>query len=157
MSGTGVDNHVFIGVNVPSNAEIWFEDQKTSQTGSFRSFVSPPLQEDRNFVYHIRARWTEDGRQVEKERKLEVRPGDRFFVNFMKPRPEGREGTSSGQYGTQPDNRGGDRSLESRDRTLQDTQRNRQENADRAPENKTQPRTPATNPPRTENRDQTPD
>lgn len=159
-----LDNQVMIGVNVPANAEIWFEDQKTTQTGNFRSFISPPLQADGKFVYHIRARWMEDGRQVEKDRKLEVHPGDQFFVNFMKPRSEGMRGATSGQYGaggqvgTEPETRGGDRSLEHRDQKLDDAQRNRPENADRIPENRTPPRTPTTNPPRTgnESREQTP-
>jgi len=87
-SGGAMDNRVVIGVRVPANAEVWFEDQKTSQTGMIRHFASPPLESDRKFTYHIRARWTEDGRQVEKDRKLEVHPGDQLFVNFMKPPSE---------------------------------------------------------------------
>jgi uncharacterized protein (TIGR03000 family) len=132
LSGGGTDNRVIITTQVPPNAEIWFDDQKTAQTGPFRSFISPPLNEDRNFVYHIRARWTENGKQVEKDRRLEVHPGDRLFVAFTQPRSQGMEAIpSGGQYGNEPQNL-------NRDRTLDDTQRNRQENADRATENRTQ-------------------
>lgn len=85
FSPAGIDNHVLINVRVPPNAEVFFDDQRTSQIGVVRSFISPPLSSDRNFVYHIRARWIEDGRQVEKTRNIEVHPGDRLFVNFISP------------------------------------------------------------------------
>jgi len=85
FSGAGIDNHVLINVRVPPNAEVFFDDQRTSQVGVVRSFISPPLSSDRNFVYHIRARWIEDGRQVERTRNIEVHPGDRLFVNFHTP------------------------------------------------------------------------
>ena len=101
-----MDNQVLIGVRVPAGAEVWFEDQKTSQTGMIRHFVSPPLESDRKLTYHIRARWTEDGRQVDKDRKLEVHPGDQLFVNFMKPPSESMRGTSTGQQQNRPENAG---------------------------------------------------
>ena len=135
------DHQVLINVRVPPNAEVWFDDQKTSQSGALRTFVSPPLDADHNFVYQIKARWNEDGRQVEKTRKIEVHPGDRLLVNFI--RPQMREG----QYGTEGEMRQGDRSLERRDRTLDNRDRNREENADRTldrnqPRNPNAPRTP---------------
>jgi uncharacterized protein (TIGR03000 family) len=129
-AGADIENQVMIGVRVPANAEVWFEDQKTSQTGNVRNFVSPPLQSDQKYTYHIRARWTENGRQVEKDRKLEVHPGDRLFVNFMRPSSETR-GTATGEYGAvgaEPE--------------IRDTQRTRQENANRLQDNKSQQRPP---------------
>jgi len=106
FNGGGIDNNALINVRVPPNAEVFFDDQGTSQIGSFRSFISPPLNSDRNFVYHIRARWTENGRQVEKVRNIEVHAGDRLFVNFISP----TRGTSGqfgapGQFGTETETR----------------------------------------------------
>lgn len=99
MSGSAMNNQALITVRVPPNAEVWFDDQKTSQTGSMRTFVTPPLDSDRNFVYHVRARWTENGRSVEKTRKYDVHPGDRVFAIFFNPRSQGMMGTSTGEYG----------------------------------------------------------
>jgi uncharacterized protein (TIGR03000 family) len=105
-----MDNTALINVRVPPNAEVFFDDEGTSQSGSFRSFISPPLNSDRNFVYHIRARWTEDGRQVEKVRNIEVHAGDRLFVNFISPTrgTSGQLGTP-GQFGTETETRGSER------------------------------------------------
>jgi uncharacterized protein (TIGR03000 family) len=114
----GMENNALINVRVPPNAEVFFDDARTSQIGSFRSFISPPLDSDRNFVYHIKARWTEDGHQVEKVRNIEVHPGDRLLVNFIRPR------TFSGQFLTEPETRSGERSFERRDSNQEDRNRN---------------------------------
>jgi uncharacterized protein (TIGR03000 family) len=161
MSQGSMDGRVLINVRVPPNAEVWFDDQKTSQTGSLRSFVTPALNPDHDFVYHIRARWTENGRQVEKTRRIDVHSGDRLFVNFLGRGQEGM-GTSSGQYGAppsydnEPANRGEDRSLEHRDRTLEDRNRNTQENPDRTLNTQPGNVTPNNPPTQTENRSTTP-
>jgi uncharacterized protein (TIGR03000 family) len=91
-------NQALINVRVPPDAEVWFDDQKTTQTGGFRSFISPSLNPNEDFVYTIRARWTENGRPVEKTRKLHVHAGDRLFANFM---TQGPRGTGSGTSGPQ--------------------------------------------------------
>src|SRR5205807_1039730 len=44
------DDRAHINVIAPPEAEVWFEDQKMSQTGQVRSFVSPPLTPGRDFV-----------------------------------------------------------------------------------------------------------
>lgn len=131
LSGGGMDNNVLLTVHVPPNAEVWVDDQKTNQTGNIRTFISPALNADKDFVYHIRARWTEDGRQVEKNRKLDVHAGDRFFVNFMKPRSESM-GTP-GQTGEEPRSPSGERSREQRGQSTDD-RTSRENNADRVPQ-----------------------
>jgi uncharacterized protein (TIGR03000 family) len=154
QAGSSMDGRVLINVHVPPNAEVWFDDQKTSQTGPFRSFITPALNPDQDFVYHIRARWTENGRQVEKTRRVDVHAGDRHLVNFVGRQQEGMRGPS-GQYGTaptygaEPGNRGEDRALEQRDTTLDNREQNRQQNPDRALENNRTNTTPATPPNKT--------
>jgi uncharacterized protein (TIGR03000 family) len=148
MSAGAMDNQALINVRVPPNAEVWFDDQKTSQTGSVRIFVTPALNQDRNAVYHIKARWNENGRMVEKTRRYDVHPGDRIYVSFFNPRSQNMTG-ASGQYSTEPAMRGEDRSLEHRDRTLENRDRNNpDQNADRALENRNEPRNPNTTTPR---------
>ena len=73
-------------VHVPANAELWFGNQKMTQTGEFRQFQTPSLDPDEDYSYEIRARWTKDGKTVDVKRKLVVRAGDRFGVDLMNSR-----------------------------------------------------------------------
>jgi uncharacterized protein (TIGR03000 family) len=77
-------NAVTIDVRVPANAEIWFEGQKTSQMGSFRRFISPPLEPGKEYTYEIRASWTEEkGPPQEQKRQINVRAGERQTLNLL--------------------------------------------------------------------------
>jgi len=78
------ENAVYVRVKVPPDAEVWFEGEKTTQTGPVRFFESPSLTPGRKYVYHIKARWTENGRQVEQTRDVPVYAGDKFSVDFTK-------------------------------------------------------------------------
>jgi uncharacterized protein (TIGR03000 family) len=72
-----------IDMKVPANAEVWFSGEKTTQRGADRSFVTPELNRDGKYAYQIKARWTdEDGKVVEREKRVPVRAGDRLNVNF---------------------------------------------------------------------------
>jgi uncharacterized protein (TIGR03000 family) len=81
------DTKAYVQVVVPANAEIWFDGDKTSQTGSRREFVSPPLDPGTDYAYEIRARWLENGKLVEETRTVTVRGGLRTLVNFIRPAP----------------------------------------------------------------------
>jgi uncharacterized protein (TIGR03000 family) len=76
-------NAAFMNVRVPSNAQVWFDGENTQQRGDLRRFVSPPLDPGKTFTYEIKASWTENGRQVERTRKVHVRSGQRVNVDFM--------------------------------------------------------------------------
>jgi uncharacterized protein (TIGR03000 family) len=76
------DKAARIVVRVPADAEVWLEGSKTRQTGAAREFISPPLESGENYVYEVRARWTNDGQSVDQTRKVEVHAGDRVSVNF---------------------------------------------------------------------------
>src|SRR5262249_8954881 len=71
-----------ITVDVPQGATLWFDGNKTQQTGSVRSFVSPPLAAGRNYVYNVRAQWTENGKVREQNRTVQVRAGAQLQVNM---------------------------------------------------------------------------
>jgi uncharacterized protein (TIGR03000 family) len=81
------NNFANVEVRVPANAEIWFDGVKTNQTGELRNFSTPPLEAGRNFSYEVRARWTEDGKPVERTRTVRVRAGERTVVDFLSPNP----------------------------------------------------------------------
>jgi uncharacterized protein (TIGR03000 family) len=75
-----------LDLRVPASAEVTFETEKTTQTGAVRSFESPPLTPGRDYVYEIKATWTENGREVVRTRQVNVRAGEQVMVDFT-PRP----------------------------------------------------------------------
>jgi uncharacterized protein (TIGR03000 family) len=70
-------------VQVPADAELWFQGQKTDLTGSQRTFTSPMLERGASYTYDVKARWTEDGKPVEKTRSVKVRAGERTTIDFV--------------------------------------------------------------------------
>jgi uncharacterized protein (TIGR03000 family) len=76
-------NAASIVVLVPSNAEVWFDGTKTSQTGSDRLFTTPSLTPGNTYSYEIRATWTANGAPVTQTRQVQVEAGKRSMVNFM--------------------------------------------------------------------------
>jgi uncharacterized protein (TIGR03000 family) len=79
------DFTVHLTVIVPPQAEVWFEEEKTSQTGSIREFDSPPIPPGRLFSYAVKARWPDSGKFVEIVRQVTVKAGDRTTVDFSSP------------------------------------------------------------------------
>ena len=75
-------NAATIRIHVPASARVWIEDGATSQSGPDRTFVSPPLAPGREYFYHIRAQWNENGQVVERHRKVTVSAGDRINLNL---------------------------------------------------------------------------
>jgi uncharacterized protein (TIGR03000 family) len=71
-----------IDLQAPADAQVWFDGEKTTQTGALRQFVSPPLTPGRPHTYEVRAAWKEGGREVTESRRLSVRAGERSSVSF---------------------------------------------------------------------------
>jgi uncharacterized protein (TIGR03000 family) len=76
------DRSAHVEVQVPANAEIWFEGQKTNQTGTVRHFTSPPLEPGQQYTYEIRAKWMENGQEVNRTKRQSVQAGSNVSVNF---------------------------------------------------------------------------
>jgi uncharacterized protein (TIGR03000 family) len=91
-------NDALIGVAVPPDAQVWFNGKKTSQTGTFRVFETPPLDPGSDYAYQTKVQWKQDGRDVEKTRKLSVRAGDHLLVNFLQS-PQGEVSQTSPSSG----------------------------------------------------------
>jgi uncharacterized protein (TIGR03000 family) len=88
-----------INVQVPADAQVWFDGESTSQTGMERAFRSPPLRPGQDYSYEVKVHWTENGKDIERTRKVRIRAGERVFVNFMAneegvgaPKQSGSEG-----------------------------------------------------------------
>lgn len=69
-------------VLVPDNAEIVIDGRKTTQTGATRDFVSPELAPNQEFKYEVKARWQENGQEIEKTKTIAVKAGARVVVHF---------------------------------------------------------------------------
>jgi uncharacterized protein (TIGR03000 family) len=80
-------------VHLPDpDAQVWIEDKETRQRGSLREFVSPPLNPDKKYTYEVRARWTENGKEMERTKSVPVRANGTATVDFtaqdVRPRLE---------------------------------------------------------------------
>jgi len=65
-----------------ADAQVWFDGAPTTQQGMERTFNSPPLISGGTYTYTIRARWMENGQSIERERRVNVQPGQVVNVDF---------------------------------------------------------------------------
>jgi len=81
QSGYTDPNTATVTVIVPNpDAQVWFDDAQTSQRGMERIFQTPGLQQ--TGAYTIRARWVDNGRTVDQQRRVQVQPGRSAVVDF---------------------------------------------------------------------------
>ena len=76
------DNTAQITISVPPDAQIWFNDNKTTATGSVREFQSPPLTPGSRYAYEVRARWYENGQEVTQTQQVPVTAGVHIRMAF---------------------------------------------------------------------------
>jgi uncharacterized protein (TIGR03000 family) len=77
------DSNAHVTVNVPADAQVWFDDTPTTSTGATRQFDSPPLTPGGRYSYEIRASWKENGREVTRTQRVEVTAGAHASVSFL--------------------------------------------------------------------------
>jgi uncharacterized protein (TIGR03000 family) len=83
LRGRPEPSTALINVRVPvADAEVSIDGQRMIQTGLSRRFVSPPLAPRRNYVYDLRARWTQNGKKFDEVRRVTVRAGATVNVSF---------------------------------------------------------------------------
>ena len=70
-----------IVVKVPQDAELWFDDTRTAQRGSYREFRTPALPADAS--YRLRVRWVVKGVELTRVESVRVAPGGALTVNFL--------------------------------------------------------------------------
>jgi uncharacterized protein (TIGR03000 family) len=86
------ENRVLIEVRLPApTAEIAFDGSKTVQTGTLRQFISPPITAGQPYSYQVTARWTDNGKEVTRNRKIEFRAGQRVTVDLTRSSPDDRQ------------------------------------------------------------------
>lgn len=80
---------VVLELIVPPNAELWLNGERTTQRGAVRSFVTPPLTDNQEYAYEVRMRWLENGRTVDKTRRVNFKRGDLLVVDMSRPQDAG--------------------------------------------------------------------
>lgn len=82
------DNAAHLQLIVPTNAEVFFDGEKTTQAGPTREFVSPPLETDKVYNYRVRVRYSNsNGKAIDDARLIHVRANDWFRIDFTQPAP----------------------------------------------------------------------
>jgi uncharacterized protein (TIGR03000 family) len=77
------DNRAHIRVLVPdADARVSFDGSTTQQRGMERMFVTGALSSGSNYYYTVRATWNEGGREVTREKQVQLRPGQEVIVDF---------------------------------------------------------------------------
>jgi uncharacterized protein (TIGR03000 family) len=78
-------------VKVPQSvAEVLVDGKPTTQTGTDRTFESPPVAPGQSYRYTVTARWVEDGRVVEVSKDVTGAPGEVVRVDFAAPAVAGK-------------------------------------------------------------------
>jgi len=69
-------------VTVPADAKVNIEGADTTQTGTMREFVSPPLFPGHEYSYQIKVKWTENGKEMTRTHRVAVHAGDVIHLAF---------------------------------------------------------------------------
>jgi uncharacterized protein (TIGR03000 family) len=76
-------NQARIILRVPPDARVFFDNEPTRQMGPQRLFFSPPLQPGTKYFYNVRVTWMENGKEVHREKKVNIEPGAMATADFM--------------------------------------------------------------------------
>ncbi len=77
------EQQAWVRIRVPSpSARVWFDGTQTSQQGTDRLYVTPPLDPSKSYSYTIRASWMDNGQEVSREKVVTVTPGKEATADF---------------------------------------------------------------------------
>jgi uncharacterized protein (TIGR03000 family) len=74
------DRPAVIDLRVPAGAVVKFGAEKTTQAGTERRFISPPLRAGRDYTYDVQVQWKDGDRTVDRHRTVDVRAGEEVNV-----------------------------------------------------------------------------
>jgi uncharacterized protein (TIGR03000 family) len=72
-------------VRLPADATLSIEGSPTTSTRGVRSFISPPLQPGRDYLYTLKAEVMRDGKRVERTKDVSVHAGQQSEVTIDLP------------------------------------------------------------------------
>jgi uncharacterized protein (TIGR03000 family) len=70
-------------LNVPADAELFFDGDPTMQKGRSRHFTTPALEVGKMYSSKVLVRWQKDGQTHERSRTLSMTGGDSVNINFF--------------------------------------------------------------------------
>jgi uncharacterized protein (TIGR03000 family) len=79
-------------IKLPADAELYFDDRPTKQVGAERTYVTPELTPDREYVYQVKIGYTRDGRMMTQTKSVSVRAGQTSRVEFGEAAAVARNG-----------------------------------------------------------------
>lgn len=71
-----------IVVTLPADAKLIIDDHATTSTSAVRTFVSPALEQGKDYVYTLTAQIEKDGKSVSLTKTVKVTAGAETRVNF---------------------------------------------------------------------------
>jgi uncharacterized protein (TIGR03000 family) len=74
-----------ITLNVPLDAIVFVDGQRTNTSGLSRRFVTPPLSSGQKYYYDVKVSWIEGSRPRVYNRHLSFKAGDRIALNLAQP------------------------------------------------------------------------
>jgi 6-phosphogluconolactonase len=74
-SAARADESATVIIRVPADARVWFDDHATQQTGTERTYTTPPLRTGRDYHYEIRAERMARGVAMSQMMRVSVRAG----------------------------------------------------------------------------------
>ncbi len=76
-------------VLVPSDAVVWVNGEKTTQSGPRRDFVSSGLAPGRSYTFEVRTEWKgQDGKPVDLVQRIPMQAGDKRAISISVPQHE---------------------------------------------------------------------
>ena len=70
-------------VSLPSpSAQVWVDGNPTSQMGTFRTYVSPPMTPGVVHLYTVRAVWSDGVQSYDQTRTVQIQAGQTVAVSF---------------------------------------------------------------------------
>jgi uncharacterized protein (TIGR03000 family) len=79
---TPPSNEATVVVRTAPDARIWFNGVETTQAGANRTFGTPELQPGTSYSYDVTVRWMENGKEMQRTRKVAVSPGEKVEVDL---------------------------------------------------------------------------
>ena len=90
---------VILIVRTAPDAQLEVDGVKTTETGEFRRFESPPVSVYREYTYTLRATWKESGQEVRAVRRVVFSGGQKVEVDLRTPdQPPRKAFTLAGMF-----------------------------------------------------------
>jgi uncharacterized protein (TIGR03000 family) len=93
-------SQVALDIRVPnSSAEVFVNGEKITATGTMKRFTSDNLTAGQTYEYKVKGKWTENGKEVIRERTVKVMPGQATTVDLTRTQRNGQSPSAPAPQG----------------------------------------------------------